>query len=199
MLQKVTVVTLTLIALLLSAAPVWAAGGKNMICVAQDGALNLRKKCKAGESVFSQSLLTQKISESVGGTAVGPTGATGDKGPAGDTGGAGGKGTINFSACRIVSDYTTNFPAVSTGALTVTVSCDPNTEFLFGEDYKATALPASAGTTAYVQARIGDQSTVNGDTRDFSASIYFVRDASGGSGGFAGAYQAEARGICCPR
>ena len=194
MLQKV-VVALSLIAIPFSPGAAVAAGGQKSICVSAAGELLLRKKCKAGESPLSSVLLSQKISESVGGTAVGPTGQSGPKGPTGDAGVQGVKGTLDFSQCRTVSDYATNFANTSNGALDVSLVCNSSTEILFDDEYRANAFVTGVGTIAFLQARSAFQATIGSDTKEYGATLYFNRHSSGGDG----SYEVLASGICCPR
>jgi hypothetical protein len=189
---KNSIIVLLLVGLI---QPVQAATRKQLLCLDASGQIQARKKCLSTETVFNIATLTQQISQSIGGTSVGPKGPTGSKGALGDSGVKGTKGLIDFSACRIIIANDSNFLLPSNGALSVEMTCDANTEFLFDEDYKVTALPNSIGTTAYIQSNSPTTYNSLGDTRVYEVSIYINRDKFVGTG----AYQLETRAICCPR
>ena len=182
----------------------FAATKPQVVCSNSKGALIVRKKCRSGEQLLSSQLLSSLTMNSglVKSAGIqGTPGVTGPQGAAGSAGGKGVKGTIDFSGCRLTAEgYDTNFfsPA-STNVLSTTVSCDPNTEFLFDESYLVRTFPASAGTKAFVQVRSPFQATIVGDTRDYAVTIYANRESSAGSGSFSGAFELLVTGICCPR
>lgn len=195
MLSKIAKIIVIALVAVLVWSDTWAATRKQVICLKPTGELLARRKCKSGEVVFTPDVLVQQVSQTLGGAKVGPTGDIGNKGAVGAPGLKGSKGLIDFSGCRIVSGYATNFLNPSSGDLLVSVACNPFTEFLFDEDYKTSALPGSTGTAAFIQSRNGSYYTIAGDTREYEATIYANRDLISG----AGVYQLEANGICCPR
>jgi hypothetical protein len=189
---KNSIIVLLLVGLI---QPVQAATRKQLLCLDASGQIQARKKCLSTETVFNIATLTQQISQSIGGTSVGPKGPTGNKGAKGDAGVKGAKGLIDFSACRVIIANDSNFLTPSDGDLSTIMTCDPNSEFLFDEEYKVTALPNSIGTTAYIQSNSSTTYNSLGDTRRYEVSIYANRDKFVG----AGMYQLQTRAICCPR
>jgi len=166
-----------------------------LICATAKGDLVVRAKCRKAESVFSSDLLLQQTSQTLGGSFVGPIGEKGIKGITGERGVKGTRGLIDFSACRQVSGFSTNFLNPSNPAQSATLTCNSSLEFLFDDDFQITVLPGSVGTRVFAQARIPLDVVIAGDKRDYGATIYVSRDSTVGQG----IYNLSVTGLCCPR
>jgi len=185
---------------------VYAATTKQ-VCLTAKGALFVRSKCRRGEKVFSATTFNQTVQSSA--QAAGPAGPIGvqgiqgvlgqlglqgNQGPRGIAGIKGPKGTIDFSGCRIATASTSNFANPANPSTSTFVTCNPNTEFVYDDDYKITVVPFSTGTEVFIQSRISTTNTIAGDTREYQIDVQALRTTTVGSG----IYILDLRAVCCP-
>ncbi len=168
------------------------------ICVNETNELNVRARCKKGETILTGSALDQKLKESMIEVSseqvgpIGPVGPLGAKGQAGNAGVKGEKGLIDFTGCRKYSPPAEDNTNGSVDKLTISASCVPGVEFIYDDEYNVSIFNNSVGTKVVVQSRSIDSN--NGDNRDYFVEYTMNRIVSAGLG----LYSAQLLVLCCP-
>ena len=180
---------------ILAVAPGAALAKDPTLCVAADGTVSARTKCKTGESVFSIASVATAVSANVAAPAgpagpagsVGPTGPTGPRGATGPRGltsiAIGPRGSIDFSAChRVVSG-----PASASSQITLAASCDSVNEFMFEDEWGFTGGPAFLQT-------ISKSYSFGSNNEQLPYSLTITANVIAGQ-----TYSLSVTAICCPR